>query len=165
MKNLLFFFILTYLISGCKNPFLEPRVYDPGFKIINNSSKDIEWIKIYAEDIQRFYKPDTIKINSILLFDGKINAKDSLMMVKRDLRQYSKTGEGNIIIFAKKKDSKDTLSQHLGRYMNNEIFRDSFVGFNAFKVLLIDKNSQPTPYQDSELIVRFAKYKGEIQIK
>ena len=31
------------------------------------------------------------------------------------------------------------------------------VGFNAFKILLIDKNSQPVPYQDHELIVRFAK--------
>jgi hypothetical protein len=165
MKNSRTLFILTYLICGCNNPFLEPRVYDPGFKIINNSSKDVEWIKIYAKDIKRFYKPDTIKIDDILLYEGKINANDSLMMINKDLRQYSKTGEGDIIILAKKKESKDTLNHYVGRYMNNEIFRDSFVGFNAFKILLIDKNSQPVPYQDHELIVRFAKYKGEIQIK
>lgn len=162
MKNSGFLILLFFLVA-CESLISNKNV-TPNFKLINNSHIELESFELYVGDQKELNVIDTSK-NFIIIHNENPLKSNSLPIFQKNLKKYSKTGNGYFYFYGKKKYSNDTLKIKFGRYNNFDVSNDSYPGYNTYEIIVVDKNSLPNPLSKNEIITKFAKYKGENRIE
>lgn len=133
-----------------------------GFKIANLSKTNFNSVKLYMRDINypKIYRDTLIYSTEKLL---KIN--DSISLFKRDLRNYTKAYHGEFYVVAKKENTIDTVFQQFGSFTDYNVSGEFYAGYNTYEIQLIDKGTLPTPKENKEVMVYFARYKGNKRVE
>lgn len=143
------------VLNSEKNPVV-------GFKIANLAKTNFNSVKLFVRDINY---PNKYRDTLIYSTEKTLKMNDSIALFKRDLRNYAKDAYGIFYIVAKKENTVDTVFQQFGGYSDYNVSGEFYAGYNTYEIQLIDKGTLPTPKENKEIMVYFARYKGNKRVE